>query len=433
MFGFVQDFDLFDKIDHIMLHQTNSDFPIHHLTPFLKTVLNGHPMFGLCHDFHFFDKINSAMLHQTNSAFPIHHLTLLLQTVLNGHPMFGLVQDFDLFDKTDRDELQERSKIGSLFTFLTFLFSFFGFSLHIFRIFRPQVYRELLINPSFTNQQELINVSLSVEVSLPCYFLHVDSLDLLGFSQLNINTTITLRRLNVNGTIIGVSNSTFSDFCMPCYGLLPDNQCCNSCEQLILLSMFANRQPTPERWVQCGNAPRIPSDISVDEKCLVKGKITINKTPGGFHIAAGRNVKGPGHQHDLSFSFPDFSFRHKIERIRFGVKLSMIDSPLTNVVHKERSSGPAQYEYRLRVTPVTLHKNGKYYEKGYEYNALQSKRQGIPGLFFRYEFSPYTVAVHIRSRSIIQEAASLAGFLAGIWALISTAHRVLTGFVEKKE
>jgi hypothetical protein len=37
--------------------------------------------------------------------------------------MFDLFRDLDLFDKTDRDELKERSRIGSAFTIATFLFA----------------------------------------------------------------------------------------------------------------------------------------------------------------------------------------------------------------------------------------------------------------------------------------------------------------------
>jgi hypothetical protein len=348
--------------------------------------------------------------------------------------MFGLFRDFDLFDKTDRDELKERSRIGAVFTFLTFVFGVAAFAYYIHRLLRPQIYRELLIAPTFSSDHELINISLSVEVDLPCYFLHVDSLDSVGYSQLNINTTITLRRLNVNGTLIGISNSTIGDVCMPCYGLMPEGQCCSSCEQLMLLAMFNGRRPTPEKWVQCGNrAGGVPSDIALDEKCMVKGKITVNKIQGGFHIAAGRNVPGPAHQHDISFRFPDFSFRHRIERIRFGLKLPTVGVPLTDIVHTERTEGPAMYKYELKVTPVTVHVNGRPDQRGFEYNALQSRIRGLPGLFFFYQFSPYTVAVHIRKRNLAQEGASFAGFLAGVWALMSTCHRVLAGFVDKKK
>jgi hypothetical protein len=160
------------------------------------------------------------------------------------HPRKGGSADSHLFDKSDRDELKERSKIGSIFTIITFLFGGAALVYHDFAMVRPEVYRELLINTAFTNEDEQINFSVSVEVDLPCHFLHVDSLDLLGYSQLNGNTTMTHRRMNANGTIIGISNSTHSDSCMPRYGLLPDDQCCSSCEQLLLPSIFDGRRPS---------------------------------------------------------------------------------------------------------------------------------------------------------------------------------------------
>jgi hypothetical protein len=349
--------------------------------------------------------------------------------------MFDLFRDLDLFDKTDRDELKERSRIGSAFTLATFCLTLLALAYHFTRMLRSDIYRELQITPTFTNQHELLNISLSVDVDLPCYFLHVDALDSLGSRQLDINTTVTLRRLSINGTVIGISNSTFGGVCLPCYGLAPEGHCCNSCDQLFFLSMISSRPPTPEKWIQCQqNGVTKPADVSLDEKCRLKGKITANKIAGRFHIAAGRNSPGgPMHQHDLSFQFPDLSFRHKIEKIRFGPKLPTISEPLTDITHQQRTDGPAMYRYDLRVTPVLVYVNGRRRESGYEYQALQSQVRGAPGLFFSYGFSPYAVAVHVRTRKLAQEGASLAGFLAGVWALMSMGNRMMAVIVDRRK
>jgi hypothetical protein len=340
--------------------------------------------------------------------------------------MLALFQDLDLFEKTDRDELRQQSTLGSIVTFVTVSLSLASLCVHFVVVFHSRIYRELLIAPTVTNQDSLINISLSVEVDLPCYFIHIDSLDSLGYSRLNINMTITLRRVNASGSIIGIANSSFSDNCLPCYGLLPEGQCCSSCDQLIVLSLFSGKQPTQEKWMQCKGGARTPIDISLDEKCLVKGKITVNKAAGAFHIAAGRNVKTQfGHQHDTSFQLPDLSFRHKIERLRFGLKLPVTCAPLENILHQEKSVGPAMYRYNLILTPVILYRNGVLWQRGFEYTAFQTRWEGVPGLFFWYRFTPYTVAVHVRTRNVAQAATSLAGFLAGVWAAMSLIDRLI--------
>jgi hypothetical protein len=90
------------------------------------------------------------------------------------------------------------------------------------------------------------------------------------------------------------------------------------------------------------------------------------------------------------------------------------------------------YRYALSVTPVLVYVNDRRGECGFEYQALQSQVQGLPGLFFQYQFSPYTVAVHVRTRRLPQEAASLAGFLAGVWALMSMGNRMMTGIADRR-
>jgi hypothetical protein len=169
-------------------------------------------------------------------------------------------------------------------------------------------------------------------------------------------------------------------------------------------------------------------DISLGERCLVKGKITANKAPGGFHVAGGRNVRGSqGHEYDMVFQLPDLSFRHKIQRLRFGEKILTASVPLEDIVKDEKVMGPTMYRYNLILTPVMLYQNRTLKAKGFEYTALQTTWTGLIGLFFWYTFKPYKVVVHVKTNNIAQAVTSLAGFLAGIWAIMSLIDRCLTG------
>jgi hypothetical protein len=273
---------------------------------------------------------------------------------------------------------------------------------------------------AFTNQHELVNISLSILIRMPCYFLHLDSLDDLGYSQLNVNTTVTFRRIAANGTHIGIQTSALNDLCLPCHGLLPEGECCQTCEHLHLLSLWQGKRATPEKWDQCLH-PRslVPEDVSPGENCLVKGKIAVKRISGVFHIAVGRNIQGGKHDHDTTLRPPDVSMRHVIERIRFGVKVPTVFEPLAMIVHNETREGETAYRYHLIVTPVHLYYNGQFAQQGYECKPAFGRIDGAPGLFFKYVFSPYAVDLHIRMRNLLQEAVSLAGFLAGGWTLLS--------------
>jgi hypothetical protein len=159
----------------------------------------------------------------------------------------------------------------------------------------------------------------------------------------------------------------------------------------------------------------------------VKGKISVTKVPGGFHIAPGRNVPSDGenHNHDLSMYIPNFDLSHEIERLRFGSRIPGGNSPLEGESVRQGLFGPALGRYMLTVTPLTYVKNGRVVKRGYEYSALTIARAvrfvgGLgpaPGIFFHYRFTPYAVTIHATSRSFAQYLVSTCGFLTGSFAL----------------
>ena len=67
----------------------------------------------------------------------------------------------------------------------------------------PDFSRELATEQNVTNGMEHVNISLSLLVNFPCHFLHIDSIDSLGFSQLYANT-VSRRRYTESGDFIGI-------------------------------------------------------------------------------------------------------------------------------------------------------------------------------------------------------------------------------------
>jgi hypothetical protein len=226
--------------------------------------------------------------------------------------------------------------------------------------------------------------------------------------------------------------------CHPCYGVLPETACCNSCEQLILLFAFKRMAPDPDHWPQC-KSQGAPPQVSLDEKCLVKGKISVNKVAGGFHIAPGRNDMNAngGHNHDLSGAFPSLDLSHRIERVRFGPDIPTANTPLTGVRVRPKVSRPMRYRYILMATPLVYMKNGYEKARGYEYTVMIASRPILPGMapgiFFDYSFTPYGVVVNAASRSFAQYLTSTFGFLAGAFAMVMMFDAFLheTGLVQK--
>jgi len=336
----------------------------------------------------------------------------------------GFLADFDLFDKLANVDLVASTKSGKRISLCLAALWLVLFSAEVVRFVRPEYYRDLsLESESVADVPELVNISLSLEVAMPCYFLHLDSLDVVGNHQLDINTTVTFRRVDARGKVFSITNRSAKGECGSCYGMLPDGECCQSCDMLLWLAVRQRREVRTDQWSQCRGLNRPISSKREAERCLLKGKISVNKVRGAFHVAPGRNVRaGAGHVHDLMNQIPGFDLSHKIERIRFGPKIPTAKQPLEGVSWRMRRV-PATSQYLLLVTPVIYRKNGRVVDRQFEYTSLGRHVEMmfgtfmLPGIFFHYSFSPYRVIVNARAKSFVQFVASTCGLLAGAFAL----------------
>ena len=350
--------------------------------------------------------------------------------------MSTFFESIDLFDKVDhREDFIKESRYGQMLSIVIFYLGSFLVIFEIIHYFVPDYVRELSIKQTKRNENKLVNISLTILVNLPCFFLHLDSIDSLGYNQLNINTTASFIRISRDGREINRTRYFLDDACQPCHGLLPEGYCCNSCEKLMTISNYFHKTPTPEKWPQCNqnktNDKKKNEDMKANigsptEKCLVKGKISVNKIAGSFHLAPGRNVKGlPGHVHDTNFQFPHFDLSHSIRRLRFGPKVPRASNPLDDVNIRQLIDIPV-YKYTMIVTPIKFYKNGKFITKSFEYTSMATRipvsfiRPGmVPGIFFSYSFTPYTITVKGTSPSILHVIASTTGILSGLFAIAS--------------
>lgn len=356
--------------------------------------------------------------------------------------MIDFLKEIDIFDKFENDQFKISTKSSFILSIFLSTFGCLFLLIKFVRFFIPNVHRDLELSSALINQEDFVNISISVLVNLPCYFLHLDAIDSLGFSQLDINSTANLRRIDKNGRFIGIVNETLKHECHSCYGILPDNICCNSCEQLILMATYKGIVPQPEKWVQCRgkngkNDILEKHHVSLNEKCLVKGKISVNKVPGNFHIAPGRNdVSGGAHQHDLSYHFPNLDLSHTINLLRFGQFIPTVTNPLQNMKIQQNPNALMVYRYHLLVTPINYIHDGKLLSRGYEYTDLKLSRvarREAPGIFFHYSFTPYTVTIVSKSRSFAQFLTSTFGFLSGSFAMASMLDLFIEQFFSKEE
>ena len=334
--------------------------------------------------------------------------------------MKSFFEAIEVFDKS-KSELEEQRLPA-----LSYIFSLAGFLLilgQFFSILRPQLVRDLDLQTTSLEDQELVNVSINILVNMPCYFLHLDVVDSLGIEQLDINTTAKFYRMKRNGKIIGLSNDSISDVCHPCFGLQPKGICCNSCEQIMWMLMQNNISKKAEDLPQCKGMAK--TKVYLDERCKIKGKVSLNKAQGNFHIAPGSNIRQlSGHMHNLWIDTKDWDLSHYIASMRVGPKIPLTYNPLNKYQEKQPPDLQIVYKYSMIVTPAIYKIKGKVIGKGYDYTAMINKwlaRVGgsAPGLYFHYSFTPYGVTVTANYISPGQMITSTFGFLAGIYAIFS--------------
>lgn len=429
--------------------------------------------------------------------------------------MSNFFQLLDVFDKSRDDNFKVQTKTGSLISIAFICFSFVVIGTEMFNFLHPKLYRDLNVDPSLTNNQDLINISINVIVDLPCFFLHLDVIDSLGLDQYYVRDTIKFKRLALlkpeentevlpssisSYKFLGIANKTAKDVCFSCYdiaGFLQEGgeACCNSCEQLILLYKRFGKKPEPQNWDQC-KAGKYSRDVTFDEKCQVKGKITVNKVPGTFHIAPGINspylmkYRRGGHSHNLNFDFPSqgLGMTHQIINIRFGSKkIPKSSNPLSNIlnghpnveknrnqkhllnlktigknkakanskngsslilnkfIHKAKPHKvPMIYRYDLTSTPAIYVEKTR---KGNEIKAVGFDTSMItfqyprtctcqnPGIFFSYIFTPYTVVItnDTKESGTIQIISTTLGFLAGAFVVALILDAALATIEEKRK
>jgi hypothetical protein len=157
---------------------------------------------------------------------------------------------------------------------------------------------------------------------------------------------------------------------------------------------------------------------SLEETCSLKGKLTVNRVAGVFAVRFTRTLYNATKLHKFNLS-------HVLGRIRFGPKVPWTSTPLQAIRVTQKSEQPLHYYYELICTPVIFVEDGKIVERTYEYIPIATASQPnpaarkSPGLFFWYQFTPYTVTVVHRTKPLSTFVAATFGVLSGGFALTS--------------
>jgi hypothetical protein len=169
----------------------------------------------------------------------------------------------------------------------------------------------------------------------------------------------------------------------------------------------------------------------MNENCHLKGKLTVNRVTGVFAVRFTRTLYNAS-------GLTNFNLSHVLGRIRFGPKIPRTSTPLETIRVIQTFPEPVHYNYEMICTPVLLVRDGEVIERSYEYTTVASahdpdlKRRILPGLYFTYQFTPYTVTVNFRTKPLSTFFSATFGVLAGGFAITSFIDRFLYASSKRK-
>ncbi|KAF9206770.1 hypothetical protein BGZ49_001871 [Haplosporangium sp. Z 27] len=160
--------------------------------------------------------------------------------------------------------------------------------------------------------------------------------------------------------------------------------------------------------------------------CKIVGSFEANKLSGNLHITAvGHGYVGAHIDHRT------MNMTHKIDEFSFGALYPSIVNPLDDSFEISNSLFEA-FQYFLVVVPTIYVDRSDRQLMTNQYSVSEYRRafgeeQGIPGLFFKYDFEPLTLMISEESSmSFGHLLVRLAGLVGGYYVTAGMAHKVLS-------
>lgn len=360
------------------------------------------------------------------------------------------LQSLDVYPKID-DEIRRSYtrqtisgalvSIGAIILMIALFVSELNFFL------TTDVKEELFVDTS-RNAKVRINVDIFFP-EMPCSYLSLDVMDVSGEQHRDVEHDIFKKRVHHDGTEIekiqmdGLGdndNSTVNSAlakldqnrCESCYGAedKPGN-CCNTCEDVKEAYRKKGWAFNGGRGIaQCEREGIKDALIEqVDEGCIVTGFLHVNKVAGNFHFAPGKSFQQHNvHVHDLQpfAGKKAFNMSHYIRKLSFGPDYPGKINPLDGGGETSNEEGfSMMYQYFVKVVPTKYRNLNSQVAETAQFSVTMHTRklakavgtQGLPGVFFMYEFSPILVELTEHQRSFMHFLTSICAILGGVYTV----------------
>jgi hypothetical protein len=349
-------------------------------------------------------------------------------------PFLGTLRRFDFYPKTE-SEIQTRSSYGGVVTFVaTFLITFLLLS-EYFDYTTMETTGSLYVD---TSRKPTVPIALSISFpKVKCPDVNVDVVDETSDSQLAVTKDITKYDLSERGYILG------EKYCMLCvsnvwstvksvlhiktnYG----EECC-TCQQVIQY-WKSKGFPEVDARSKAGShylcqREKDPNNVG----CQITGTVHVKKVKGNMHIALGRSSDqghgGHGHHvHHMPFTNEElmqFDLQHTIIYLRFGDTYHGMVNPLDN--WKSNKTGLLRTTHFVTVVP-TEYESGSFVLDTNQYSVTShtdvvvpgGKHWHLPGVYFRYDFSPIMAKVTRQQRYFSHFVTRSFALVGGVWVVV---------------
>ncbi|KAG7664858.1 uncharacterized protein J8A68_001616 [[Candida] subhashii] len=309
---------------------------------------------------------------------------------MEGSSFAKRVKTFDAFPKVNSQHTL-RSERGGLSTLMTYFFGLFFIWIEIGGFIGGYVDRQFVVDNVVKSN---LTINIDMLVAMPCESIHTNVIDI-------------TRDRYMAGETLNFEGITF--FTPPGFNInnLNDRHDTPELEEVMQESLRAEFRVQGLRKNE--GAPA----------CHIFGSIPVNQVKGDFHITA----KGIGYRDRSQVPIKNLNFSHVIQEFSFGDFYPFINNPL-DATGKVTEEHLQRYIYHAKVVPTMYEKLGLQIDTN-QYSLTENHHvivlnpvtgvpNGIPGIFFRYDFEPIKLQIVEKRIPFIQFIAKLGTIVGGL-------------------
>ncbi|KAJ5070557.1 endoplasmic reticulum-golgi intermediate compartment protein [Anaeramoeba ignava] len=336
----------------------------------------------------------------------------------------SIIKKFDAYPKTD-EEFRIKTFSGAIVSIISGAIMLILFINEMVFYLTPEVKQELYVDLSKGGKME-INLNITFP-EIPCDYLHVDVLDSSGERQLDVNQNLDFQPIQQTYYGYEKVEPEKDDRCLSCYGA--KEGCCNTCDSVKAAYFQRGWLFDPKKISQCQKKNEIPANSpDVNYGCEISGKLIVNKVHGNFHVGLGKSFQsGNQHYHDFTFeSLHRINLSHIVHTLSFGNPYPGIINPLDGTYSIQTFDGSMMFQNFITVVPTIYQPTSgdriltnQYSVYDYSREIYKDSNNGLPGVFFFFDFSPIVVHLQEQNKSFFHFLTQLCAIIGGVFTVSS--------------